>query len=210
MEIEMPPNELADDLAYVRALAEEGRDAPLLGGAMAVFWGALCASAYSAHWAIRRDFIDDLNGSAYGVLWACFGVVAAIGMPLLIRRLRAKPGLSALIVRAEAAIGMSLGAGITAFAIGAVARMFVDRDFSAPNVIAPAVMALWGASLLAKALIARQGWLAWFALISFLAAMFVGALANAEFAYLVSAAVSVVIMVIPGLIMLRREPSAFA
>jgi hypothetical protein len=115
-----------------------------------------------------------------------------------------------MIVRAEGAIGMSLGAGITAFAIGAVARLFVDLDVTAPNVIAPAVMALWGASLLAKALIARQGWLGWVAMISFLAAMFVGAFANAEFAYLVSAAVSVVIMVIPGLIMLRREPSALA
>ena len=57
---------------------------------------------------------------------------------------------------------------------------------------------------------AENVWLAWFAVMSFLGAMLVGAFANSEFAYLVSAAISVVIMVIPGLIMLRREPSAIA
>ena len=33
--------ELVSELAYVRTLAEEGRDAPLIGGRYYVIWGGL-------------------------------------------------------------------------------------------------------------------------------------------------------------------------
>ena len=42
-------DDISDDLAYVKALAEEGRDTPLVGGIMYVIWGCLIGAA-----ALRR------------------------------------------------------------------------------------------------------------------------------------------------------------
>jgi hypothetical protein len=52
----MTRDEMLADLAYARTLAEEGRHAPLLGGAYLVFWGLLNAAAFAAQFAIIQAF----------------------------------------------------------------------------------------------------------------------------------------------------------
>ena len=41
----LPNESMADELAYVRSLAEEGRNAPLVGGVIYVIWGGLIGTA---------------------------------------------------------------------------------------------------------------------------------------------------------------------
>ncbi len=47
-----------EDIAYMRALAEEGRRAPLLGGSVLVAGGLIGGAAAAAHWAIAAGVID--------------------------------------------------------------------------------------------------------------------------------------------------------
>lgn len=204
----MTRDELARDLAYVRTLAEEGRYAPLLGGSFLLFWGQLNLIAYVAQWALLEGYLPRADGMAFAVLWGGYGVVAALGSVFLGRRVRAKPGHSSLGVRAESAIWIGVAAALGAVALGSIARMVLDHDLQAPNAIMGAAFALFGAALLGTAMLAREKWLGGFASVAFLAAAALSAFANQNWAYLLAAAACAIVLIAPGFILLRREPSA--
>ena len=205
----MTRDELAQDLSYVRALAEEGRHAPLLGGSFLVFWGVLNMAAYGVQWSLLTGLLPGAeSGASFGLLWGAYGLIAGIGSAILSQRVRGKPGLSAIGVRAEGAIWLGVSLAIGAVAIGAIARLFLDHDVNAPNAIMGAAFALFGAALTATAMLSGQKWLWPFALLAYLVAATLCAFANAPWAYLLASAASVIVLAIPGALLLRHEPSA--
>jgi ABC-type uncharacterized transport system permease subunit len=68
--------------------------------------------------------------------------------------------------------------------------------------------ALFGAALIATAILSGQKWLGAFAFVAFVVSAALSAFANASWAYLLAAAASAIVLAIPGFILLRREPSA--
>lgn len=204
----MTRDELASDLAYVRAMAEEGRHAPLLGGSHFLFWGALNATAYVLHWGVLEGVVPLGDGATFAFLWSGYGIIAAIGMMALGARYRDKPGRSSLGVRAEGAIWNGVGIAIGIVAIGCIGRMVLEGDNQAPNGIMAPVLALFGAALTATGIMARERWLLLFAAVGYAAALLLGVFANAAWAYPVAAAANIVVLAIPGITLLRREPAS--
>jgi|CXWL01.1.fsa_nt_gi hypothetical protein len=204
----MTRDELASDLAYVRAMAEEGRHAPLLGGSYLLFWGILNALAYGAHWAVLQGMIPNEGGAAFVMLWCGYGVIAGLGSVVLGGRAKEKPGKSALGVRTERAIWAGVGLAIGIVAAGAIGRMVLEGDPTAPNTIMSPVLALLGVALATISMMARERWLFAFALVSYAAAVVIGVYANASWAYPVAAIANLIVLAIPGVVLLRREPSA--
>jgi hypothetical protein len=202
----MTRDEMMQDLAYARALAEEGRHAPLLGGAHLVFWGVANTVAFAAHWGILEGRLPALEGRAFALLWLGYGVVATFGMVLLRLRTRRKPGLSAIGVRAERAMWIGAAVGVGAIALGSIARMMMEGDPTAPNAIFGAAFALYGAALFGTARLSQEAWLARFAWLSAGVAFTLCLFANAPWAYLYAAVGSVLVLIWPGIILLRREP----
>lgn len=205
----MTREEMLDDLAYARSLAEEGRHAPLLGGAYFVFWGLLNMTAYAAHWAMLEGRLPGGDsGLGFGVVWGAYGLIAGIGSALLARRVCNKPGRSAIGVRAEQAIWRGVGLALIAIVIGCIGRMAVENDPLAPNGIMGPAFALFGAALIATGAMARENWLGGFGFVAIAVGMVLGLFANAAWAYLLASAASLIVLVTPGLVLLRREPSA--
>jgi hypothetical protein len=204
----MTREEILQDLAYARSLAEEGRHAPLLGGAYFVFWGLLNAAAFTAHWAVLEGHIPYANGAAFAAVWSVYGVIAGVGMFFLAQRIRQKPGLTSIGVRAEGAMWRGAGLAILAVVIGSLARMIIESDPTAPNAIFGAAFALYGAALFGTAKLSQQTWLAAFAWLSFAVAFTLCLFANQSWAYLNAAAGSLLVLLAPGLVLLRREPSS--
>ena len=205
----MTRDELVQDLSYVRALAEEGRHAPLLGGSFLLFWGVLNAVAYLLQWTLLAHILPAAqSGIGFAYLWTTYGVIGAAGSTILSRRMRDKPGRSAIGVRAEKAIwrGVSLAIGVVA--VGCIARMFIDHDVRAPNGILGPAFALFGAALTATAAMSGEKWLWPFAALALLAGVTFGMFANEPPVYLAAAAASVLVLAVPGLTLVRREPSA--
>jgi hypothetical protein len=199
--------EMLQDLAYARTLAEEGRHAPLLGGAYLCFWGALNAAAFTAHWGVLEGHIPFLDGAAFAAVWIAYGVIAGIGMFLLGQRIRQKPGLTSIGVRAESAMWRGAALAIMAIVIGSIARMLIEQDPNAPNAIFGAAFALYGAALFGTAKLSQQSWLAAFAWLSFAVAFTLCLFANESWAYLNAAVGSLLVLLAPGLVLMRREPS---
>ncbi len=204
----MTREEMLQDLAYARSLAEEGRHAPLLGGSYFVFWGVLNMVAYAAHWAMLEGYLPGGNGGlGFGVLWGSYGIVAGVGSALLGTRVRDKPGRSAIGVRAEHAIWRGVGLALIAIVLGCIGRMAVENDPLAPNAIMGPAFALFGAALIATCIMARERWLGGFGLVAIAVGLVLGLFANAIWAYALASAASLIVLVTPGLILLRREPA---
>lgn len=203
----MTREELLADLAYARTLAEEGRHAPLLGGAYLLFWGLLNAAAFAAQYAILEGALPRA-GASFATLWIGYGIVAAIGMALLRARTSSKPGLTAIGTRAERALWKGASAALIAIVVGSIARMLITGDQTAPNAIFGAAFGLYGAALIGTAALSEQNWLRTFGLLSALVAGVLCVFANESWAYLVAAIGSLLVLAWPGIVLLKREPSA--
>ena len=203
----MSPTELAKDLAYVRTIAEEGRQAPLLGGSYLAFWGLLNAAAWGTHWALLQGFLVADPGWEFAALWIIYGVTAGVGMVLLGRRTRDMPGRSSIGNRAEAAAWLGAGLGIGAIAAGAIGRMAMTGDTLAVDGIAPAAFTLFGAALMITAILSKERWLSAFAALAYSMAVLLGLFMSHEHFYLAGACGAIVILLAPGLILLRKEPA---
>ncbi|MBL8559657.1 MAG: hypothetical protein JNM47_13095 [Hyphomonadaceae bacterium] len=203
----MSPREIAEDLDYVRTLAEEGRHAPLLGGSFLMFWGALNAVAWSLHWGLVNELIVANPQWHFGALWGSYGVVAGFGSALLSNRIKSKPGMSSLGNRVERAAWAGSGIGTGAIVIGAILHMAVSRDTTSPDVIVPAAFALYGGALMVTSIVTQEKWLGGFAFLSFGLSVVLGAFLSAPWFYLAGAAGSVATLLVPGIALLRKEPS---
>ena len=95
----MTREELLQDLNYARTLAEEGRHAPLIGGAYLVLFGVLLAVCYAAQFYILTS--DTLPPAYAGFLWMGFGACAAIGVMALRGRTQRMPGVTSVGNKAE-------------------------------------------------------------------------------------------------------------
>jgi hypothetical protein len=204
----MTRDEMLADLAYARTLAEEGRHTPLLGGSYLVFWGCLNAIAFAAQFGIQRGYLPFMDGASFAVLWVAYGTIAATGMTLLRMRTRGKPGLTAIGTRAERALWSGAAIALLAVVAGSIARMLTTSDPSAPNAILGAAFALYGAALFGTASLSEQTWLRAFGWLSVSVAGTLCLFANQDWAYVVASIGSLLALAWPGIILLRREPSA--
>lgn len=203
----MTREELISDLSYARSLAEEGRHAPLLGGAYLMFWGVLNAIAYTAQWAALTERLPFDDSVIFPLIWISYGIVAGIGMFALHGRVSQKPGRTAIGVRAERAVWAGASMAILAIVIGSIARMIISGDTTAPNAIFGAAFAIYGAALFAVATLAEQGWMRRFAWLSVGVALTLCLFANEDWAYLYAAIGSLLVLAWPGALLLKREPS---
>lgn len=203
----MSPREIAEDLNYVRTLAEEGRHAPLLGGSFLMFWGTINAVAWSIHWGLVNDLLVADPSWHFAALWTTYGVVAGCGSALLGGRIKDKPGTSSLGNRVERAAWAGAGIGTGAVVIGALLHMVVSGDRTAPDVIVPAAFALYGGALMVTSIVTQEKWLGRFAFLSFALSVVLGVYLSAPWFYLAGALGSLATLLAPGIALVRKEPS---
>jgi hypothetical protein len=149
-----------------------------------------------------------LDGAAFGVLWMSYGAIAAIGMTLLRMRTRGKPGLTAIGTRAERALWTGAAIAVLAVVIGSIARMLMTNDPSAPNAILGAAFALYGAALFGTASLSEQTWMRGFGWLAVGVALNCCMFANESWVYVIASVGSLLALAVPGVILLKREPSA--
>lgn len=197
---------MLQDLAYARSLAEEGRHAPLIGGSFLVLFGVLLAICNGAHWAIYTGRTP-MEPPMVGAVWLAFGIVAPLASMLLSRRVRKLPGGSAVANRVDRIVWNAVAAAILFVAAGALLRMIFTGDYTAPNAIIAAGFGLYGVALYVTAAIGGHGWLKGIALMAWAVSGVLWFFIDQTWLYLIAAGASVAVLVVPGVIMMRREPS---
>lgn len=195
-----------DDLRYLREMAEAGRRAPLLGGRFYVFWGVLVALAYSGQYLILSGSLG-VGEAALGVLWLGFGAAAAIGQPLLTRSIRNKPGRGAVNNRVETVVWTTGGFVIMSFVIGVfIATVVLGSPAETWDFIVAVALGAYGTALITTGTVAEAPWMRLPALIAIGSVAIVPPMVGKPVLYLIAAMVVVVVALIPGLILLSKEP----
>lgn len=201
----MTREELLQDLAYARTLAEEGRQAPLIGGGYLILFGVLLTIAYCTQYAVLAG---SLPTYIIGFTWMSFGVLAGVGCFLLSSRVRQLPGGSSVANQADRSVWNGVAIAIICVVIGCIARGITTNDFTAPNAIMAAGFGMYGIALYTTASMSAEKWLRAFAWIAWLTSIALWYFIDQGWAYLIAAGAAVVVLIVPGAMLIRREPRA--
>jgi hypothetical protein len=190
---------MRDDIAFMRALAEDGRGGVFGGEAMigaGLIYGA--ASAYS--WAALSGVLH-ASWAPAGIGWSWLGAsVVFAGLLVALRRGRPMSSASRIGKTAWSSIGLAiwticLGVGLTAWQ---------TRDGVVLSLIPPMVLALYGSGWMVAAAVFRVAWTRWVALACLAASLALAALAGRPEQYLLFAAALLLLASAPGVVLARR------
>jgi hypothetical protein len=197
---------MRDDIAYMKALAQEGRQTPVLGGAMLFTSGVVFGLASLVHWAA---FVGILRIGNWGVFatWMGAFVIYMIVLMFLIARVKRQVGVRSAANRAARAVWSAIGGSI--FVLGvSIAVVTYKYPHSAGGLLIPSmILALWGTGWAVQAAMANVLWMRWMAVTAWVAAPAMALFAGKPEQFLAYTAALVVCAVIPGLVMMRQEPS---
>lgn len=201
----MTRDDLLQDLAYARTLAEEGRQAPLIGGAYLVMFGVLLTICYAAQYLVLTQ--PGLDIALTGAIWGGFGVISTVGVFALRQRTRALPGGTAIGNRVDRIVWQGAVGAILAVVIGCTLRALFVGDHTAPDAIMAAGFGVYGVALFATAALSGHAWLRAFAWLAWALSGALWFFVGEPWAYLAAAAGAVLVLFVPGIAMMRSEPS---
>jgi hypothetical protein len=201
----MSPQNLREDLAFVRTLAEEGASAPLLGGRFMVFWGVLVSATLLTHWAIVTD---RLAAPTAWLFWIWLGMSIGGGLVSLLlgASISRAPGASAANNRVASAIWSAMGLSLLALFVGVFAAINQGAPLLLWNIFPGAALVLYGMAYLGGAFFHREGLLIFSGVAALTAGAAALALIQSADAYLAAAAGVVASTLIPGVAYVIREP----
>jgi hypothetical protein len=195
-----------DDIAFMRALATEGRSAPLLGGAIMIAAGLIFAAASLAHYAVAVTGAH-VTPWIYPIIWFAAAAVFALALTLLKARYRGRPGSLSPGNRAMRGVWQGLGwAAVTLFVVMAIAGIKLDD----PVVFAlfpSVILVLYGTAWTLGAQMSEQKWMGYIAALAFVLAALMALLVGRSTIYLAYAAALLLTAVLPGALLMRQEPT---
>lgn len=200
---------LRSDLAFMRAMADDGRSPSPQGGAILAAGGFIFGLASFAAWAV-------LSGLAPGgvqAVWLPWGAAMLVFAPVLVLCLRSigreggsapASGVSAIAGRAWSAMG---GAMFTLI-VAAMAANVVTGSPAVWALIPSVFTALYGAGWAVACAASGRGWMRGLALASFAASVVLACLAASPAVYLAYGAALMLLGGVPGLVLARARPVA--
>lgn len=196
---------IRDDIAFLRALAEEGRQTPMLGGGVLVAAGTIFGLASLAHWATVAGLLA-AQPIAPLVIWPGAGVIFAIVARTVLRQSRGKVGAKASVNRTTSAAWSAVGWTILAIWMALMAMSYRTGNWAVMEVFPIIILALYGAAWAVAAAMTRKGWMRLTAGGCFTAAIVMGLLAGTPHMLLAHATGLALFAVVPGLALMRQEP----
>ncbi|GEM_PF-4187487 len=135
---------LKDEITWMKQLAEEGRNSPIAGGIVGIWWGLLSFVMMMVHWGVMTSRLP-MPIQNVGWLWLAYVIVGSLGTYLLVRRMLGEPGADSMNSQIAGSTWMLASAGIFTFSLGSVIGMF---GFGVPywifNAILPVALICYG------------------------------------------------------------------
>ena len=201
----------SNDLAYVRAIAEEGRNAPLTGGLMIVWWGSVIGIAALV------QYSSDIGVVKWpvGMLWRWSIALAfgwGVGHFVQQKFVTNVPGGTTFGNKTAAAAWIGVGVFMTVYFLAIIAAMYVLRDDGFPvhylfASMFPVAFGLFGVTYLVTSVAANQPWMRYVAVFSWGLMVAMIFAVNTKHGNLLAALGCFGSAVVPGLILMRQQPS---
>ena len=197
----------AEDIAYVRRVAESGAHAPFLGGRFMAWWGLLVAVAYAAQHLALRGAIGD-GRLIFAEIWLGFVAAGLLGQFALARTMPAKPGAGSAGNRAARSVWTAAAFAIGAVVLGAVTAAINGAGWAILDWTVPVAFSVYACALVVTgALSANRILLAGGAGAIAMAGIYT-ALILAPERYLIASLGAALTVLLPGLLLVRAEPRA--
>ncbi|MBI1406659.1 MAG: hypothetical protein GC145_11095 [Caulobacter sp.] len=195
-----------DDIAFMRALAEEGSQVPLLGGGVTAAAGLIFGVAALVHWMIETGMLK-VSQKVAMANWPVAGVLFGVVCFQIIRRASRQPGARSALNRAVGSAWSAVGFAIFATFLATLAMVKVTGSTQVLAIIPVIILALYGSAWSVAADLTGKLWLRIVALGSFGGAVVMGLMAASPYQMLAYAVALLLLALVPGLILLRQEPS---
>jgi len=196
-----------DDIAFMRALAAEGQRTPLLGGKILAAAGLIFGVASLAYWAMTVEILDLPHGWGSFGIWMGALALFLIVLTILNRGIARKPGAGSPTNRASGSAWTAIGFSIFAMGLSYAAAGYKLQSETVMATFPSVIFALYGAGWAVAAAMTGKKWLWWVALGSWAMAPLLGWLADGPELYLAYAAGLFLLTSVPGVILMRQEPS---
>lgn len=122
--------DIQNDIAYLKDVAESGREAPSVSGRFSLMWFGLLAVALLLHWVFARNFILGIGIQYVGLVWLGMVIIGNIGSFLIARNIRDLPGQSAPNNKVDSVTWSISGIGLALFSLTLLATVFLRADIS--------------------------------------------------------------------------------
>jgi hypothetical protein len=199
----------SSDIDYIRRLSESGARAPLLGGRFMAWWGLLVAVAYVAQHLALHGVIGD-GRTIYGIIWGSFGILGALGQMLLSRTIAGKAGAGSAGNRASRSVWIAAACAIGAMVVGVFILARNGGGQAVFDWIVPVAFAVYACCLVVTGALAgdRVTVAAGIGAV-IMVGLFTAFILHPD-RYLLAAAGSAAAVMLPGLLLVAREPRAQA
>jgi hypothetical protein len=192
-----------DDIAFMRALAEDGRAGPLFGGSILFAGGFLFGLTSLTVWAALRGLIP--GGQNIHILWFIAALLFFVALFFLKSRIPARGGSSRSAGQAWSALGWASSAIIVSLLV----MGFRSRDPLLGEAIAPVMLGIYGAGWAVASMMTQQRWLMGVALGAFAMALTIAWFAtDMALVYLLYGIGLLLLGALPGLILMRQARRA--
>jgi hypothetical protein len=196
-------NPLETELAYIRALAEQGSIGPMRNGAYLVAAGTVYAAAAIAQYLAIEGLLPRTIWMSILIWGGATVVFTALSFMFRFNRNAAHKSVGG---RAAAAIWSGIGIAIMVFILCLIVIANVLKDFAAVSfLIAPVVLILYGIGWWVGGAISGKAWVKWVAFGSFLTAPLVTLMAGRPEQLLAYAACLVLFTSVPGVFIMRGD-----
>lgn len=203
----MSPQSVADDLSYVRDLAEAGQRAPLLGGRFLAWWGGLTTLAYLGHYAIATGMFG-LAPVAFAFLWIGYVILGMAGMFVMQAGFSAhKPGAASVGNQVSRIVWKAAGYFLGAYFIGAFIAALLGQGTAAFMWSVPMVIGLYGLAQYVSGVMAQNRILTLGGSAAMASTVPAVLLMHTPYIVLLGSAVAALCVLVPGLLLMRNEPS---
>lgn len=194
------------DLDYIKAMAEEGASAPLVGGPIGLMWGVLLTLVFLGQWIVLRGAAG-LPQQTIPFLWLAFAVLGGLGSFLIGSKIEQKPGVNSVANRVEHYVWTMFAAMMATLFIGVILnQILADGTVKLFDFI---VIVGFAGQGLAYGVVAKISGIKWMHLAAFAgftaSAMSFVALGQIHL-YLIAALATIVTVIVPSLITMKREP----
>lgn len=200
------PNSLQDDIAYMRALAHEGRHTPQLGGIVLMTAGLVFGSAAIIHFLIDYGLLD-LPPVSYSLIWGLAMLVFFVTFFVQGRKIERQPGATSAVNRATGAGWMGVGIGVFVMSVSLAVLGFKFQSSQFAMVFPSLIFALYGSAWAVSATMSSLRWQWNLAIAAWIAAPAIAMLVDTPFLWLGYAAGLFLFALVPGLILRRQEPA---
>ena len=196
-----------DDIQYVRQLAESGAQAPLIGGRFMAWWGLCLTIAYTAHYFALSGTIGD-GDTIFGIIWICFAVAGTAGQLLLVRSMPPKAGAGSAGNRASRTVWAARAFAIVSMVVGTAIAANTGQGDQTFDWIVPVAFAVYACALIVTGSLAseRVAVVAGYGAVV-MVGLFTSLIQHPD-RYLLAAGGVAATVLLPGILLMLREPKA--